>query len=237
LKVRLLLAIALLCVAVSACGGGGDSNDESSRLQVAIDQEAQALAESMLLQLTDFPDGWRAGEPSEEDEEGDEAFRDCVGVDFSDFTVVGEARSDDFAMGETATASSDAKVFETEGMAADAIARFADAFDSAEADACMSDFLGEFEDESVEVTGAEVGELSFIPPSGVDDAEAWQVVINVEGKAGSQAEGVSATGYVDLVQLRSGAGISEVTTVDVFSPFDAELRDQLVAAVAGRMSE
>jgi hypothetical protein len=235
--VRRLLAIALLCAAVSACGGGGDSNEESSRLQVAIDSEGQTRAESMLLQLTDFPDGWRAGEPSEEDEEGDEAFRDCVDVDFSDFTVIGEARSDDFAMGETATASSEAKVFETEEMAADAIARFASAFDSAEADACMTDFLGEFEDESVEIAGAEVGELSFTPPSGVDDAKAWQVAISIEGKAGSQADRVSATGYVDLVQLRSGAGISEVTTVDVFSPFDAGLRDQLVAAVASRMSE
>ena len=213
---RRLLAIALLCAAVSACGGGSDSNEESSRLQVAIDPEALARAESMLLQLTDFPDGWRAGEPSEEDEEGDEAFRDCVGVDFSEFTVIGEAGSDDFAMGETATASSEAKVFETEEMAADAIARFADAMDSAEADACMTDFLGEFEDESVEIAGAEVGELSFTPPSGVDDAKAWQVAISIEGKAGSQADGVSATGYVDLVQLRSGAGVSEVTTVDVF---------------------
>jgi hypothetical protein len=140
-------------------------------------------------------------------------------------------------MGETATASSEAQVFETEEMAADAIARFADAIDSAEADACMTDLLGEYEDESVEITGAEVGELSFTPPSGVDDAQAWQLVINIEGKAGSQAEGVSATGYVDLVQLRSRAGVSEVTTADVFSPFDAELRDQLVAAAAGRMSE
>jgi hypothetical protein len=90
-------------------------------LQYAIDSEAQARAESMRLQLTDFPDGWRAGEPSEEDEEADEAFRDCVGVDFSDFTVIGEASSDDFAMGETATAFSESKVFETEEMAADGL--------------------------------------------------------------------------------------------------------------------
>jgi hypothetical protein len=101
----------------------------------------------------------------------------------------------------------------------------------------MSDFLGQFEDEDFEITGAEVGGLSFTPPSGVDDAKAWQVVISIEGKAGSQAEGVSATGYVDLVQLRSGAGVSEVTTGDVYSPFDAQTRDQLVAAVAGRMSQ
>jgi hypothetical protein len=101
----------------------------------------------------------------------------------------------------------------------------------------MSDFLGQFEDEDFEITGAEVSGLSFTPLSGVDDAKAWQVVISIEGKAGSQAEGVSATGYVDLVQLRSGAGVSEVTTGDVYSPFDAQTRDQLVAAVAGRMSQ
>jgi hypothetical protein len=234
--VKRLLVLALSCAAVSACGGDGESNEGSSDFQRAIEPEAQAQAESMLLQLTDFPDGWRAEEPEEEDEEGDEAFRDCLGVDYSTFTVIGDGQSDDFAMGETTSASSDAEVFESEQMAAEAVARFTQALDGEEADTCMADLLGGLEDENVEITGAEVGELSFTPPPGVDDAKAWQVTVTIEGKAGGQAEGVSVTAYFDLVQLRSGEETAEVTTGDILTPFDPELRDDLVAAVAARMS-
>jgi hypothetical protein len=235
--VRAWVVLALSCVAVSACGGDSESSEGSSDFQRAIEPEAQARSESMLLTLSDFPDGWRTEEPSEEDEESDEDFRDCLGVDFSAFTVTGDAQSDDFAMGETALASSDAEVFENEQMAAEAVAKFAQALDGEEADACMTDLLGGFEDEDVEITGAEVGELSLTPPPGVDDAKAWQVTVTIEGKAGGQAEGVSVTGYFDLVQLRTGENTAEVTTGDLLTPFDPELRDDLIAALAERISE
>jgi hypothetical protein len=235
---RQALALTLGCLALSACGGdGNDNNGGGGQLKRAIEPAAQERAESMLLTLSDFPDGWRADEPAEEDEEADAAFRECVGVDFSAFTVVGDAQSDGFAMGETATASSEAEVFEREQMAAEAVQRFAETLDGEEADACMTDWLGRFEDEEVEITGAEVGQLSFTPPPGIDDANAWQVDVTIEGKAGSQAEGVSVSAYVDVVQIRNGDATAEVTTTDVATPFDPQLRDQLVAAVAGRMAE
>jgi hypothetical protein len=236
--IRQAFALTLGCLALSACGGDGNDNDGGGRqLKRAIEPAAQERAESMLLTLSDFPDGWRADEPAEEDEEADNAFRECVGADFSAFTVVGDAQSDGFAMGETATASSEAEVFESEQMAAEAVAEFAEAVDGEEADACMTDWLGKFEDPNIEITGAEVGELSFTPPPGVDDANAWQVEVTIEGKAGSQAEGLSATAYVDIVQLRNGDATAEVTTTDIATPLDPEVRDQLVAAVAGRMAE
>jgi hypothetical protein len=235
---RHAFALILGCLALSACGGdGNDSNGGGSQLKRAIEPAAQERAESMLLNLSDFPDGWRADEPAEEDEEADEAFRECVGADFSSFTVIGDAQSDGFAMGETATASSETQVFESEQMAAEAVAEFAEALDGEEVDTCMTNWLAEFEDEEVEITGAEVGELSFTAPPGIDDANAWQVDVTIEGKAGSQAEGLSVSAYVDIVQLRNGDATAEVTTTDVATPFDPELRDQLVAAVAGHMAE
>ena len=234
---RRLLALAVLCVGVSACGGDGESGEGSSDFQRAIEPEAQARAESMLLQLANLPDGWRTEERTGDDEEGDEAFRDCAGVDFSAYTVTGDAQSDSFTKGDTTTASSDAEVFANEQMASEAVAKFAHALDGEEADTCMTDLLGEFEDENVEITGAEVGELSFTPPPGVDDAEAWQVTVTIEGKPGGQAERVSVTAYFDLVQLRSGEETAEVTTGDILTPFDPELRDDLIAAVAGHMSD
>jgi hypothetical protein len=234
---RRALALTVWCLVLSACGGDGDGNDGSRDFQRAIEPQAQERAESILLTLTDFPDGWRAEGATEDDEESDEAFAECIGADYSAFTMIGDAESDDFAMGETAVASSDAQVFENEQMAADAVAEFAEGLGNEAADTCMSEMLGGFEDEDVEITGAGVSELSFTPPPGVDDANAWQVVVTVEGKAGSQAEGLSVAAYADLVQLRIGVETAEVTTTDIQTPFDPELRDELVAAVAARMSD
>lgn len=234
---RRALTLPLLCLALSACGGDGEGEEESSQFQRSIDPQAQERAESILLTLSDFPDGWRAGPAEPEDEGSDEAFNDCVGVDYSKFTLIGDAQSDDFAMGEAAEASSDAEVFESEGMAEAAVSEFTEAFSSEAANACMDELLGEFEDDTVEITEAELGELSFTPPAGVDEASAWQVVFTIEGKPGTAAAGVSVDSYIDLIQLRSGDATAEVNTLDILSPFDPVLRDELVAAVAGRMGE
>lgn len=230
-------ALTLGCLALSACGGDGNGDTGGgSGFQRAIEPQAQERTESMLLTLSDFPDGWRAGAPDEEDEESEAAFRECAGVDYSAFTIIGEAQSDDFTMGETTEASSEAEVFESAEMAAASVDEFTRGFAADEADACMSEYLGEFEDDEVEITETEVGELSFTPPSGVDDASAWQVVVTVEGKPGTEAAGVSVPVYVDFVLVRTGAETAAVSTVDILTPFDSELRDELVAAVVGRMA-
>jgi hypothetical protein len=139
-------------------------------------------------------------------------------------------------MGEAAEASSEADVFENAEMAAAAVDEFTRGYEADEADACVSEYLGEFEDDEVEITETEVGELSFTPPPGADDASARQVVVTVEGKPGTAAAGVSVPVYVDLVLVRKGAEIAAVTTVDIQTPFDSQLRDDLVAAVAARMA-
>jgi hypothetical protein len=234
--VRRAFALLAGVVVLSACGGEGEGGNGGSGFQRAIEPQAQEQAESMLLTLSDFPDGWRTGAPAEQDVEGEAAFRECAGVDYSAFTIIGEARSDDFTMGETTEASSEADVFESAEMAAAAVDEFTRGFTSDDADACMSEYLGEFDDDEVEITKAEVGELSFTPPSGVDDASAWQVAFTVEGKPGTEAAGVSVTAYVELILVRKGAEIAQIKTGDILSPFDPELREELVAAVAGRMS-
>jgi hypothetical protein len=58
----LLAAIVVLAVALGAgCGGGGDgeSSDETAAVR-SVKPEAQERAESMLLQVSDLPPGWRA---------------------------------------------------------------------------------------------------------------------------------------------------------------------------------
>lgn len=64
--------------------------------------------------------------------------------------------------------------------------------------------LPKSEAELFRFTEAEAGELSFAPPSGVDDASAWQVVVTVEAKPGTQAAGYSVEAYFDFVELRAG---------------------------------
>jgi hypothetical protein len=237
---RRAFALTLGCLAFSACGGDGDGNGGGRDFQRAIEPQAQEHAESILLTLTNFPDGWRVEEPAKDDDaekESDEAFAECIGADYSAFTMIGDAESDDFAMGETAVASSEAQVFESEQMAAAAVEEFAEGLESEVADTCMSEMLAEFEDESVEITAARGRRTQPHAPPGVDVANAWQVEVTVKGKAGSQAEGLSVTAYADLVQLRKGDQTAQVTTTDLQTPVDPELRDALVAAVAGRMAD
>ena len=71
-------------------------------------------AEAMVLQLSDFPTGWRGSAPEEADREG---FRTCVGTDLSGFTKIGEAESQDFATGDSTSASSEAIVYTDEEQA------------------------------------------------------------------------------------------------------------------------
>jgi len=101
----------------------------------------------------------------------------------------------------------------------------------------MSEYVGEFEDDQIEITGVELGELSFTPPVGVAEAGAWQMAITVDGKPGTDAAGISATAYSDFILLREGTATAAVTTQDVEAPFDPELRDELISAAAGRMTE
>jgi hypothetical protein len=231
-----VLALTISCLALSACGGDDNGDSGGSQVKRAIEPEAEQHAESILLTLSDFPDGWRAEATAAEDEDDQEAFNECVGADYSGLTIIGEAHSDDFLMGDTAVASSDVAVFESEQMATQAYAEWADALEADEADTCLPKLLGEPPGD-VEITSVEVDELSFTPPAGVDDADAWQVAVTIEGKAGSQDEGLSVTVYSDLVVLRNGDTNPSVTTTDIATQFDPEVRDQLVAAVATRMAE
>ena len=160
---RRAVAITILSLSLAACGGDGDGGAGGTGFQRAIEPEAQEQAESLLLTLADFPDGWRASPAEEEDEESEAAFRECAGVDYSAFTKVGEANSVDFAMGETAQASSEADVFESAEMASAGVAEFTQGFAADEANACMNEYFGELENDQVEITEAELGELSFTP--------------------------------------------------------------------------
>ncbi len=60
------LASALVLLASGCGGGGGDSggSDEGAPVR-EIQAEAQQTAESIVLELSDFPNGWRASAPED----------------------------------------------------------------------------------------------------------------------------------------------------------------------------
>jgi hypothetical protein len=174
-------------------------------------------------------------EGDEDDNEGRDEFWACTGQDFSAFTIIGEADSGDFAMGETAEVSSEADIFESEQMAADALAEAAAGYESEEADTCATELIPDPSDDDFDFGAIQLDPVSFTPPTGLDEARAWQLVIPVEGASGTESEGVTVTAYGDLVALRDGDAVVLLKALDVFSPFDPELRNQLAQSIAERM--
>lgn len=234
------IAAAVLGVVVAAgtaCGGNG--NGDRTAAGSAIEPEAQKRAESVVLTLSDFPTGWRASAP--EEEEGGEELRKCIGIDYSGLTRIGDADSKDFAMGESTEASSQASVFENERQAEDWMKEYSKGMNSNTVEDCFQDIVeANVRKESTgkdtfKLGDVDVGQLSFTSPD-VDEAAAWQVVIPVEVTEGI-GKGLSPSVYVEFVILREGDTVASVETQDVLTEFDPELRGKLVQAVAGRMSD
>ena len=220
---------------LAGCGGGGGDGGSAER---NIDSAAQERAEAIVLQLNDLPDGWRADE-RDEDDESDREFRRCLGADYSDLTITGEASSPNFVMGEATQVSSEVVILASEDEANEALAALEEGLQTEGLDDCFRDVLAEAADEDeeeFEIGDVQVGELSFTPPD-VADARAWQIAIPVEAAPGSEGAGLSITAYADMIVLREGEAIATVTTFDVFSAFDSALRDELLETVADRMSE
>ena len=102
---------------------------------------------------------------------------------------------------------------------------------------CVQDLIEENveADRSVDVGEVDVGQLNVTPPD-VEEAGAWQIVIPVEITSGV-GEGLTPSVYLEFVALREGDEVAILETSDVLTEFDSDLRDSLVAAIAGRMSD
>lgn len=236
---RLMTAlVGVVLAAAAACGGNGTGDDSASGR--AIEPEAQERAESIGLKLTDFPDGWRASAPEADGEKAQARFRECIGVDFSELTIVGEAESPDFAK-DSAEAGSEVTIFEDDQQAEDGIKEYSDGIGGTAAEDCFRDLVEdavreEGNDAEIKLGEIEIGELSFTPPENVDEGKAWQVEIPVVITSGV-GQGFEPSVYTELVTLREGATVANLTTEDVLTEFDRALRDELVQALADRMSE
>jgi hypothetical protein len=221
----------------TACDGNGNGDDRSSGS--AIEPEAQQRAESVNLTLADFPKSWRASSP-EGDNRADK-FNECIGVDYSELTKIGEAESQDFAQGDSTEASSHVVIFKDEQQAEDAMREHSEGLGGAAAEDCFQDLIEKAVnddgggDNGFKLGEVDLGELSFAPPD-VDEAKAWQIVIPVEITSGV-GEGFEPNVFVELIVLREGDTVAVLATQEVLAEFDHDLRAELVRTLAGRMSD
>jgi hypothetical protein len=168
-------AVAGVVLAAAACGGNG--NGDGTAAQRSIEPEAQERAESIGLRLSDFPNGWRPS-ASEKDPAAERAkFNNCAGVDYSEVTIVGDADSQDFAK-DSAEASSQVGIYESDQQAEAAQSEFSGGLGSGGTEDCFQDLVEKAmkeegtSKEDDKLGQVDIGELSFTPPSEVDEARA-----------------------------------------------------------------
>ena len=225
-----------LCVVAMAvllgCGGGSDdATTASGEPRTSIEPQQQARADAMLLELADLPPGWRASDPDASD---DADFDECTTADLSKFTKLGDAESQDFEMGENSQISSSASVYATDEEAKEVLDLGAGVLTDQSQAECFADSFREAlkkdpDTEKLEVGDAELGELSFAPPTGIEESRAFQILLPLE------AEGTSADVVVEAIVLRQRDALVALTTVGIDDPLDSSLRDDLAQALAGKM--
>jgi hypothetical protein len=178
----------------------------------------------MLLRLSDLPNGWRADSDKSDDES-------CAGFDkLTDrYNVLAKADSDDFAQGEATETASSAGIFINEAEAREALNYLEGVVQSDGFRDCLNDNLRKASGEGVAFGDVRVGQVSF--PTLGDRSSAWEIVVPFD------AQGTSATAYVEAVFILNGNALATVFFSDFFSPFDLELRKQLTRLVASRMDE
>jgi hypothetical protein len=232
-----------LLVVGTACGGGtnGNGGEAASERDPRRDIQpaAQKRAESIVLELSDFPEGWRASSSDDEDPRGEEEFQRCIGVDFSSLTLIGDAESTEFTHEDSFDASSVGLVFESEGQAEEAIREFSEGIESDAVDQCARKGI---ETDTNDLTAGRiewgqiaVRELSLTPPE-VEEARAWQMALPFKETDREGAE-VSSTFHLDIVHLREGDTVATMRTFDnALNDFDPELRDKLLQVLADRMA-
>jgi hypothetical protein len=214
--VLVALATAAIVLAASACGGGDDRESLNAQTQITADDQRDA--EQIVLQLGDFPSGWRA-----EADGDDEDDADCLDVDFSDLTITGEAESKTFVKGNAPIASSKAAVYQDTEQAGEAFERIA----TDELAECFSDYMKKQSDDDVTVGDVSFGELTF--PKMGDRSAAYQIAIEL------RASGITPTAYVDLVFIQHERALVLLAFVDIFTAFDQAQKEALAGTVAKRM--
>jgi hypothetical protein len=179
---------------------------------------------------------WRASASDPTSEKDRKRFRECLGVDYSGFTITGEADSKDFSEGESTSASSESAVYQSAAQAQQAAAEYSRGLSGSAAEGCLRKLLGkDINTSKAELDEIDVGELNVKNAPDVEEVHAWQIVFTFNIKSGD-AKGFSPSAYLDIIDLRQGDSAVSLQASDVLSPFDSGLRDELLEKLASRMA-
>jgi len=232
LVARSTMALGLVALAASCGGGSNETQAPVSGTQAATEPtetqpslsvaEAKVLAASMNLRLTDFPSGWRADPPGEDDQ-------NCSALESlkEKYDLAAREPSKKFAHGDITYTYSTANLFNDEATARDALNYVEGSIQSDEFRDCVSEGLRRAVQEGVTIGEITVGQVSF--PTLGERSSAWEIAVPIE------AEGSSATAYFDVVFIVQGNAMSSVDFFDLGSPFDEQERERLSRLVEDRM--
>ena len=159
----------------------------------AIEPEAQERAEAAGLKLSDFPSGWRVSPQAKgASRQEKKLMSECrAETDFSKLTTIGEARSQDFAQGESMEATSTVMVFENFYAAEGASVFFSVGMRPDDAAECLHEVVGqgikEAGGDEIKLGNIEIVETPGTPPPvpGVELQAGWRVVIPFEITSGA----------------------------------------------------
>lgn len=195
-----------------------------------IDEAAYVeLAESALLDLDVFPDGWEERPASDDDDAGNERFGDrvaeCLGTDderVSELLEPREANSPEFAgPGDSSpTVEHQVMVADDEAMAVKAMEDVA----AIGADACLEQTMQEFFDEEaaadIEQDGVTIGDIAV---ERIEVEAPADLVVGYLVELPVQAgDGQTASGYLQVFYLRRGRALSQLRLSSFGTIFDPE---------------
>ena len=216
------LMLAVIALGIASCGGGGGNGNDGPSQTSDVPNE-DALADSLLLEVSDFPSGWAEEPPADEGEE--DPFEECT-PDMPGRT--GRAESGDFSRGGSATIAQSIVVYVGN-------AEISAALDQVPANAqCSIDLIndGDLDDSEFAYSDASLGSLSF--PKVGDRTESYRlkVHVDVKGESGIGSEGDI---FYDAVYVTVGrVGIS-IFAFDTFTPFSASELEEIVSVAVDKV--
>lgn len=232
MRARLTAVLVVVAVGVAGCGGE-ESADKSSPTTTTVttgdgderpSSDDQAKAEAVVLQESDFPADWTS-EPAEgDDEEGDAAFRACLGLEPIEDVAAAEADSPVFRTGGATEVKSSATVAPT----ADAINETFAAFEGPKMLECLTQNLeGQFEAET---------EVTLAPPRAekIDFPELGDGSTAVRVTSSFPADGEQVPLYIDLVAIKKDRVGMALMLVNAPEPFPTAAAVELAQIMVAR---
>ena len=226
--VRLAPTIGFVCLVLAGCGSGDDDPPDSggggtaTATAAPVDRASdERLAEEALLVLGDLPAYWTSVD------QGGADIPRCDAVRKVRETTTARGDSDRFAKGEGTGAQAAIYVFADEQAAEDGFTRLS----SPETVACAADGLaGELARTSTGTVGRAATAPLEIDAHG-DQSDATRVTVPLS------AAGIEADLHIDLLYVRTGRALSLGLFLNVGSPFDDALREQLTAIGVERLTD